>query len=65
MIGDDVRDDCGGALAAGLSTVLVQTGKYRPGDESDQGVTTTAVMPSLAEAVEWVLRHKDPALGQT
>lgn len=34
MVGDDAVSDVGGALAAGLSAVLVQTGKYRPGDEA-------------------------------
>jgi hypothetical protein len=35
MIGDDVMGDCHGALQAGIGTaILVQTGKYRPGDES-------------------------------
>lgn len=62
MIGDDVKDDCGGALAVGLSAVLVQTGKYRPGDETLQGVTPTAVAPSLVEAVDWVLQRADPLL---
>ena len=34
MIGDDVRDDVIGALDAGVGFgVLVQTGKFRPGDE--------------------------------
>ncbi|XP_013408595.1 haloacid dehalogenase-like hydrolase domain-containing protein 2 [Lingula anatina] len=33
MIGDDVRDDVGGAQAAGLHGILVKTGKYREGDE--------------------------------
>lgn len=28
MVGDDVRDDVGGAQAAGLGGILVQTGKY-------------------------------------
>jgi HAD superfamily hydrolase (TIGR01458 family) len=34
MIGDDAEADVGGAMAAGLMGVLVQTGKYRPGQES-------------------------------
>ena len=29
MVGDDVESDVGGALSAGLSGVLVRTGKYR------------------------------------
>lgn len=34
MVGDDALADVQGALAAGLAGVLVQTGKYRPGDEA-------------------------------
>ena len=35
MIGDDVLSDCRGAKQAGIgTTILVQTGKYRPGDET-------------------------------
>lgn len=34
MIGDDVEADVRGAAAAGLTAVLVRTGKYRPGDEA-------------------------------
>ncbi|KAI8809260.1 Haloacid dehalogenase-like hydrolase domain-containing protein 2 [Cladochytrium replicatum] len=34
MIGDDARDDVGGALSMGfLAGYLVKTGKYRPGDD--------------------------------
>lgn len=37
MIGDDVRQDVGGAMALGMRGVLVQTGKYRSGDEHSIG----------------------------
>lgn len=33
MIGDDVRDDVQGAIKCGMHGCLVQTGKYRKGDE--------------------------------
>ncbi len=33
MVGDDVEADVQGAIDAGLQAALVQTGKYRPGDE--------------------------------
>mmetsp|Transcript_2135 Transcript_2135/g.3850 ORF Transcript_2135/g.3850 Transcript_2135/m.3850 type:complete len:295 (-) Transcript_2135:5092-5976(-) len=40
MIGDDVLGDCRGAQHAGIgTTILVQTGKYRPGDETKLTVT--------------------------
>lgn len=63
MIGDDVLVDCEGALKSGLGTaILVQTGKYRPGDEekltaekqqSLPGVFL--VCPSIVEAVDYIL----------
>jgi HAD superfamily hydrolase (TIGR01458 family) len=34
MVGDDAETDVAAALAAGLQAILVQTGKYRAGDES-------------------------------
>ncbi len=49
MVGDDIEADVGGALHAGLSGVLVRTGKYRPGAEERSGVTPTAVIDSIAD----------------
>jgi hypothetical protein len=45
MIGDDAEADVGGAMAAGLMGILVQTGKcrLRPGDASDQAADATRV----------------------
>lgn len=37
MIGDDVKSDTQGGLRAGLSGILVQTGKYTEGDEKVKG----------------------------
>lgn len=34
MVGDDVEADVSGAIDAGLQAAMVQTGKYRPGDEA-------------------------------
>jgi HAD superfamily hydrolase (TIGR01458 family) len=34
MVGDDVEADVRGAIEFGLQAALVQTGKYRPGDEA-------------------------------
>ena len=67
MIGDDVWVDCQGALEAGIGrAILVQTGKYRPGDEdrwqaerdsSDKPLSSGRflVRPSIVEAIELVL----------
>ena len=57
MIGDDVRDDVGGAQAAGLSGILVRTGKYEPGDEANKGVTPDLVVSGIEEAVDLILKE--------
>ncbi|SFO84272.1 TIGR01458 family HAD-type hydrolase [Pseudomonas borbori] len=49
MIGDDVESDVLGAQRAGLQACLVQTGKYRCGDETK--APTALLAKDLAEAV--------------
>lgn len=56
QVGDDVMGDVGGAQAAGCRTVLVKTGKYRPGDEAGQ-VLPTAVLASVAALPQWLQEH--------
>ena len=51
MVGDDVVGDVGGAQRAGCLGVLVQTGKYRDGDE-EGAVRPDAVIASVAELPE-------------
>jgi len=51
MVGDDVFGDIEGALNAGLQACLVQTGKYRPGDEGKINGDFHMVA-SIVEAVE-------------
>ena len=55
MIGDDVESDVGGAMAAGLGGILVRTGKYEPGAETQIMPPPTALADDLAAAVDWVL----------
>ncbi|KYN17925.1 PREDICTED: haloacid dehalogenase-like hydrolase domain-containing protein 2 isoform X3 [Trachymyrmex cornetzi] len=55
MIGDDVRDDVAGAQAAGIRGILVQTGKYRTGDENTIIPGPTRVCASFVEAVDSIL----------
>ncbi len=55
MIGDDLRDDVGGAQACGLHGILVRTGKYRPEDESDRTVTPDVICDDFVAAVESIL----------
>lgn len=57
MIGDDVESDVGGAMAAGLHGLLVQTGKYKDGDEARIEPPPTAVARNLAEAVAWIVER--------
>ena len=51
MIGDDAEADVEGALKAGLQACLVQTGKYRPGDESRIRPQGGQCVPSVVEAI--------------
>ncbi|KMQ95126.1 haloacid dehalogenase-like hydrolase domain-containing protein 2-like protein [Lasius niger] len=55
MIGDDIRDDVAGAQAAGIRGILVQTGKYRTGDEKTITPGPTKVCNSFVQAVESIL----------
>jgi HAD superfamily hydrolase (TIGR01458 family) len=52
MIGDDIRGDIGGAQAAGIRAILVQTGKFRPAD-LDGDIEPAAVLPSFAGLRGW------------
>lgn len=56
-----MRDDVGGAQAAGLPGILVQTGKYRPRDETAAGVQPAATVPDFAAAVDWILQQNAAA----
>jgi len=56
MIGDDIKDDVLGAQSAGMTGILVKTGKYRPGDEQGfEGKIPNHVFPSIVEAVEFIV----------
>ena len=55
MIGDDAEADIGGAMAAGLRGVLVQTGKYRSGQEKELDPPPTFVAQNLEDAVNFLL----------
>ena len=52
MIGDDIVGDVEGAQAAGLTGILVQTGKFRPRDLRGD-VTPDAVLGSVADLPQW------------
>lgn len=55
LIGDDLRDDIGGAQAAGIPGILVRTGKYRPTDEADPEIRPAVVADDFAAAVAAIL----------
>ncbi len=55
MFGDDAEADVLGALDAGLEAVLVQTGKYRAGEEQAMRQAPTFVARDLAAGVDWLL----------
>ena len=52
MIGDDIRTDVFGAQQAGLTGVLVRTGKFRESDLAGEE-QPSAVIPSIAELPAW------------
>jgi len=49
MVGDDVETDVGGALHAGLTAILVRTGKYREEAVRASGIEPTATVDSIAD----------------
>ncbi|NXN70990.1 HDHD2 protein, partial [Himantopus himantopus] len=57
MIGDDCRDDVGGAQHAGMRGILVRTGKYRPGDEDKINPAPYLTCKNFPEAVEHILER--------
>ena len=54
MVGDDIRTDVDGAQRAGLTGVLVRTGKFSPSDLSGD-VTPGAVLDSIADLPQWLV----------
>ncbi len=48
MVGDDIMTDIGGAQAAGLRTILVCTGKFRP-EDLQSAVKPDAIIDSIAD----------------
>jgi HAD superfamily hydrolase (TIGR01458 family) len=54
MVGDDVVNDVLGGQAAGLTGVLVRTGKYREGDEDHQDGRPDHVLASFADVPAFV-----------
>ncbi|XP_060917257.1 haloacid dehalogenase-like hydrolase domain-containing protein 2 [Labrus mixtus] len=57
MIGDDARDDVGGAQNTGMLGILVRTGKYREGDENKINPPPHLTCDSFPDAVEHILKN--------
>jgi HAD superfamily hydrolase (TIGR01458 family) len=53
MVGDDILNDVDAAQKLGLKGILVQTGKFRPGD-LQRGVTPDAVLPGVAHLLSLI-----------
>ncbi|RWS04567.1 haloacid dehalogenase-like hydrolase domain-containing protein 2, partial [Dinothrombium tinctorium] len=56
MIGDDVRDDIGGAQAIGMTGMLVKTGKYRNGDENKIDPKPDFIFENVVNAIDSVIK---------
>lgn len=54
MIGDDLHADIGGAQAAGITALLVRTGKFRQSELDRSDVRPDAVLDSIADAASWI-----------
>mgnify|MGYP000281703014 CR=1 FL=1 len=48
MVGDDIEGDVGGGLNAGIASVLVRTGKYKPEKVEASGIEPTATIDSIS-----------------
>jgi HAD superfamily hydrolase (TIGR01458 family) len=55
MLGDDAEFDAAAAIAAGLSGLLVRTGKYTPGAEQAVTPAPSVVVDDIVAGVDWVL----------
>lgn len=56
MIGDDARDDIGGAQSIGIKGYLVKTGKYRAKDEEKIDPLPYKVVNNFSEAVDDIIK---------
>ena len=57
MVGDDADSDVAGAVRAGLRGILVQTGKYRKGDE-EKIPTGGLLAKDIGTAIEEILKDR-------
>ncbi len=57
MIGDDVETDIGGAISAGLSGILVRTGKYREETLASAHRKPSVILDSIADLPHSIAKH--------
>lgn len=60
MIGDDAEFDVAAAVKAGLSGILVRTGKWRPDSTDALEPQPTAVFDDLSAAARWLVAQAEP-----
>jgi HAD superfamily hydrolase (TIGR01458 family) len=58
MVGDDVEGDIAGAQAAGMRTVLVRTGKFRPDDLDHTSTVPDGILSSVAQLPDWLEENR-------
>ena len=49
MVGDDIEGDIGGSRNAGITPVLVRTGKYKADKVAESGIEPAATIDSIAD----------------
>jgi len=54
MVGDDLEGDIAGAQMAGMRTVLVRTGKFRPDDLEHTSISPDGIVSSIAQLPDWL-----------
>ena len=58
MVGDDLEGDIAGAQAAGMRTVLVRTGKFRPDDLEHTSTVPDGILSSIAQLPDWLEENR-------
>jgi HAD superfamily hydrolase (TIGR01458 family) len=58
MVGDDLEGDITGAQAAGMRTVLVRTGKFRPDDLDHSSTVPDGILSSVAQLPDWLEENR-------
>lgn len=54
MVGDDIEADIGGARAAGIRAVQVETGKFTPADRERADIRVDGRIASIADLPDWI-----------